>query len=91
MLDDAAKLQKKVSVCAAQVKRFGVDPVLVKRYNPLYKEEMEAPSDDYWKWYHWWKEYITSLSDQQFRELDRALEANQDVSTWRPKGDWRAR
>jgi hypothetical protein len=47
------------------------------------------PTEDYWKWFRWWDGYIRGMSQEQWRELDRKLTAKEDVSAYKPEGDWR--
>ncbi len=75
----AAKEQQKSAV--KMLTRFGVQ-------NPT--GENDAPTAEYWKWYHWWNNYIHSLSDEDFEALNAALENGLDVSQWRPQGDWKS-
>jgi hypothetical protein len=91
MIAEATKISKRVQSIVPQVKRFGVDPVLAKKNNPILEIEVEAPSPQYWAWFRWWDEYVKGLSDEKFRELDVAMIAESDLSSWRPEGDWRAR
>lgn len=48
-----------------------------------------VPTDQFWKWYRWWRTYLRSLSDEENKRLHLALINNEDVSSWRPQGEWK--
>jgi hypothetical protein len=55
--------------------------------NPLMDDS--KPSEEYWKWFHWWNDYVNSMSQEKWSELSIKIEAKEDISAWRPSGDWR--
>lgn len=60
--------------------RFGVHPL----------DDGGKPTAEYWAWYKWWSNWHKDeLSNKQWLELDRKMSAKEDVSTYRPTGDWR--
>lgn len=73
-----AREQQKAAV--KKLTRFGVQ-------NPT--GENDAPTEEYWKWYRWWDNYIHSLNNEEFDALNNALEKDTDLSKWRPLGDWK--
>lgn len=85
---DIANMQKRGEIAVDQTVRFGVSDPWCMRKSFFDDQEHRAPSDEYWLWFRWWDSWSKSLSDEQFREMDRALSAK-DASAWRPAGDWR--
>ena len=75
------------------IKRARIEQLEVVKSLKLYGVESVAedgkPSKDYWKWYRFWNDYVNSLTDQEFHELDQALTQELDVSTFKPKGSWK--
>ena len=54
------------------------------------KEGEHVPrAEPYDRWFRWWKDYFESMSDEEFREYDKATSAKEDVSRFRPAGDWK--
>lgn len=76
----AASSTNYAEIAVKQTTRFGVT-------KPLH--ESGGPTDEYWLWFRWWDGYIKGLSEDDFRELDRKLSAKEDVSKFRPNGDWK--
>jgi hypothetical protein len=52
-------------------------------------DDENKPTSDYWKWYKWWNIYVESLSDDDFKKMDASLTKKEEVSIWRPKGNWK--
>jgi hypothetical protein len=50
--------------------------------------DKNAPTEMYWKWYRWWKKYMDSLSREEEYKLGKAIENDEDLSSWRPEGNW---
>lgn len=46
-----------------------------------------SPTDDYWTWFRVWDRYVKNLSGSDWAEFEKALNANEDVSQWRPPSD----
>lgn len=90
MMKVAEDCDKRANIVVKAVERFGVSPLRVTEYNDFWKKDMERMSDQYRKWYHWWKDYIKSMTHEEWRECDRAVCSRQyDPAKYRPKGDWR--
>ena len=47
------------------------------------------PTEDYWKWFRWWDSYIKGLSNEEWNVLDNKIKKEEDISAYRPKGDWK--
>jgi hypothetical protein len=77
---DVVKAAAEVVTMARGLTRFGL-------VQPL--KEDDRPTEEYWKWYRWWNNYVESLSGDEFGKLDKALSDNGDVSCWRPKESWK--
>jgi hypothetical protein len=85
------QLMKRSEPVGAEIGRHAATPVVTEESkNTINGRESGALTDDYWRWYKWWAEYVRGLGDKEFRELDKAMTEEQDVSRWRPQGDWRA-
>lgn len=80
--DDKAlvELGERLETAVEQTKRFGVE----EPFN-----ENRGGSETYFKWYRWWDAYAKGLSDEEFRAVDAAMFAKEDISSYRPQGDWR--
>ena len=77
-LDEYKEWQRKAM---EQLTRYGVE-------HP-YKEGTKKASEEYWRWYRWWKAYLDGMPGKEAKELQRRLSEQQDVSEYRPEGDWR--
>lgn len=77
---DIAKMRVTQEYALSQLPRIGVE-------HPLLEDK--TPSTEYWAWFRWWDSYIKGLSNDQWTELDSKITAKQDVSSYRPEGDWR--
>lgn len=80
---DLTNEQYAYEFCVMQTRRFGV--------------ELEQPKEghvkttaSFWKWYLWWDEYFQrTLTLKQWNEYENKRSKGEDVSQYRPKGDWR--
>lgn len=79
IIADADEMSAKCKEAVAQTVRFGIQ-------DPL---GTVGGSDDYRKWYSWWKNYIKGLPDDDWRRCDNAVCEGEDVSKWRPEGSWK--
>ena len=77
---DIANVRAQQLLVAAKLTRFGITANLPDG----------STSTDYWKWYHWWSNYIRSLSDEEYQFLNRAISQKKDLSTWQPQGSWQS-
>lgn len=79
-----AKLQYEFEYCVMQTKRFGVEIE-----EPKEAEHVKATAS-YWAWYLWWNEYFQrTLTPEQWEEYQNKRKNGEDVTQYRPKGDWR--
>jgi len=46
-------------------------------------------SAEYWAWYRWWSEYMKGLDPTRWDDLALRIKNRQDISSFRPAGDWR--
>jgi hypothetical protein len=77
-------LRIKMAYVVLQLPRFGVE-------DPTNGEESNyEPSDNYWRWFNWWHQYAqTDLTEGEYRILEEKINNGDDVSEYRPSGDWR--
>ena len=47
------------------------------------------PTEEYWKWFRWWDSYIKGLSNEEWQIIDNKIRKEEDVSSYRPQGNWR--
>ena len=82
---DLTPYQYAIEYCVMHTPRFGVEI-----------EEPEEgghvkPTDSYWAWFRWWDEYFQrTLTQEEYEEYTRKAEKGEDVSQFRPSGDWRS-
>lgn len=76
---DINRLRERQTRAAKTLSKFGVKV-----------SDDGKPTDEYWAWYKWWSHWHKDeLSAEEWDALDRKLTAHEDVSAFRPKGDWR--
>lgn len=66
--------------------RFCMEQLEEKGY---VKEPVNADgeaTDEYWKWFRAWHDYVEDLPPAEWRAFEAALNAQRDVSKWRPEG-----
>jgi len=68
-------LQKK---CVLMLKQFDVDPESVN----------EKPNGSYWKWYTFWKNWMNSFSNKEWRDFEIKHEKEENVDDLLPKKKW---
>ena len=78
--ESLAEAQRKIEFAVEQTKRFGVIQPRSKQGGPTY---------EYRRWFQWWDSYVNGLSFTACGTLERAINKGEDVSSWRPEGDWR--
>lgn len=76
---DIKRMQDLQLYAISQLIRFGVDEPFVDGHG----------SPQYWAWFRWWDAYIKGISNDEWRRLDLKLKQKEDVSGFRPEGDWR--
>jgi hypothetical protein len=83
LMNDMQELQYVIEYLAYQSNRFGTNI-------PEPKEgEHVVRTDEYWKWFRWWKKYIEKLSDKDISDIDVCLNTKVGIEKYRPEGDWR--
>lgn len=80
---DLAEAQYSIEYTVLQSRRFGVDIPDVK-----VGEHVER-TKSYNNWFSWWNTYVMGLSDEKWKELEAKMEKRENVSEFRPEGDWR--
>ena len=61
--------------------RFGIAKPLTDDDEPTY---------EYRAWYKWWNHWHhNDLTNEQWDELNHKISAKEDISSYRPSGDWR--
>jgi len=76
---DIAEMRKQQLELIKSLSKYGVEPL----------NEDGHPTEQYWKWYHWWNNYIEGLPQIDWQRLDKEMSENIDVSNWRPPGSWK--
>ena len=77
-------LQYRIEYLAVKLKRFGVDvgePTAGKHI---------SKGQNYWTWYEFWNHHFNSLSEEDFKEFNRRLKNNEDITEFLPKTSWNA-
>ena len=44
---------------------------------------------EYEKWIRWWAQWFIPLDSQQKEDMAKDMKEENDLSAWRPQGDWR--
>lgn len=79
--EDLKKLHVKQVRAIKNLTKFGIAKPLMDDGNP---------TDEYRAWYRWWNHWHHNvLTDEQWRELNDKMSAKEDISSYRPNGDWR--
>jgi hypothetical protein len=79
--DDLVKMKEMQKKAVLQTARFGVT-------KPVYEDD--GPTPEYMKWYRWWDKYFKkTLTDEQWRDFSRRLKDKEDVSMYRPAGEFK--
>lgn len=83
---DLTPYQYAMEYLALQTSRFGVQIEEPK------EGEHVLTTKSYLAWYDWWYNYLDfSLSDDEWKDFKKRLENDEDVSMYRPEGDWKNR
>lgn len=61
------------------LQRFGIDPESTK----------DRENGDYWKWYIFWDNWKTGLSDDDWNAVSYALQKKESYEKYLPKNSWR--
>jgi hypothetical protein len=80
MLHDSALITIDLGLAVQQTVRFGVS-------KPTDEEGIATP--EYWRWYRWWNGYHKGMTENEWQRLDCASSGGEDLSGFRPSGDWR--
>ena len=81
---DLTPYQYAIEYCVMRTPRFGV-----KIEEPAEGGHVKT-TDSYWAWFRWWDEYFQkTLTDKEYQEYIRKSNNGEDISQFRPKGDWR--
>lgn len=81
---DLTPYQYAIEYCVMRTPRFGV-----KIEEPAEGGHVKT-TDSYWAWFRWWDEYFQkTLTDKEYQEYIRKSNDGEDISQFRPKGDWR--
>ena len=78
--NDKYVFQAEKELAVEQTSRFGVQP---------FEPNSVKPTEQYFKWYKWWKDYIDGMSKEEWDNVRGAIENKEDVSKYRPNGDWK--
>lgn len=63
---------------AKETTRFGVNGLVDNIIGP-----------EFYQWHQWWSLYISGLSSEKKKKLEEAIKKQDDLTSWRPDGDWR--
>ena len=81
---DLTPCQYALEFCMMHTSRFGV-----KIEQPTNGEHVKA-TDSYLAWFHWWNEYFQkTLTNKEYKKYQHKLEKGEDISHFRPSGNWR--
>jgi hypothetical protein len=80
---DIEKLTKVQQYAVSTLTRFGVS-------NP-YRNEQRHPSAEYRAWFRWWDHYIRQMPENDWKALEQKCASKEDVSSYRPTGNWKDR
>jgi hypothetical protein len=72
------EISEKQKFCLQQLQKFGVDP----------KSADDRPNGDYWKWFEHWHDWHHKMSDENWKKLDRRMNAEEDYTDLLPKCKW---
>jgi hypothetical protein len=77
---DIEKMSETQMFAVSQLTRFGVE-------KPQ-KDDNKSPTAEYWAWFRWWDAWKKNMSDAEWNELNEKINLEQDISSYRPTGDW---
>lgn len=81
---DLMPYQYAIEYCVMHTTRFGVEIS-----EPKEGEHVKA-TKSYWAWFKWWDNYFKrTLTDEEYEEYERKSEKREDISKFRPTGDWK--
>lgn len=81
---DLTPYQYALEYCVMHTPRFGVTID-----EPKEGEHVKA-TDSYWAWFRWWDEYFQrTLTNEEYEDYRRKADNGEDISQFRPTGDWR--
>lgn len=80
---DIARLTIAQQYAVSLLTRFGV--------SKPFRDDKIKPSAEYWSWFRWWDSYIKGLPQDEWKEIERRCGAKEDLSIYRPQGEWRTR
>lgn len=81
---DLMPYQYAIEYCVMHTTRFGVEIS-----EPKEGEHVKA-TKSYWAWFEWWDNYFKrTLTDEEYEEYERKSEKREDISKFRPTGDWK--
>jgi hypothetical protein len=78
-------LQAQIQYAVSKLEKFGIKDYATFT-DPAERKEQHA---NYFKWFRWWESYFENLPVTEQQELDRKLNNDEDLSAYRPAGDWR--
>ncbi len=81
---DLMPYQYAIEYCVMHTTRFGVEIS-----EPKEGEQVKA-TKSYWAWFKWWDNYFkNTLTDEECEEYEHKSERGEDISKFRPTGDWK--
>ena len=81
---DLMPYQYAIEYCVMHTTRFGVEIS-----EPKEGEQVKA-TKSYWAWFKWWDNYFkNTLTDEECEEYEHKSERVEDISKFRPTGDWK--
>lgn len=82
--EDLKEAQYAIEYAVLNTRRFGVEIPDVEENGHVER------TDSYDKWFRWWNDYFKyKLTDDEWNEYQRASENKEDLSKYRPEGDWK--
>jgi hypothetical protein len=77
--DSVAKMREKQLMVIKSLTKYGLEPL----------NDINCPTEQYWKWYRWWNKYFSNLSSEVQTNIALAIDRHEDVSAWHPLGSWK--
>lgn len=82
-IEYALPYQYAIEYCVINTSRFGVEIEMPKE-----GEHVEV-TDSYKAWFKWWNNYFKkTLTREEFEEYQDKVYKGEDISKFRPEGDW---
>lgn len=68
--------------------RFGID-LIHEETTDAGGNKTSKINGDYWKWYRHWKNWLTSLTDEEWNMVNRMMQKGESIDDYLPKNSWK--